>query len=158
MVRTTDSEIALRHEKHNLSAKQPDITIEFDAHAKVFRRFGTVPGQAAARALVRSTQRVALLRLLNDASTRGQRLSMSVKANNNAFVMLHEQPGFPQQLQRAEFFGLLAELTRDGLVEEREYLNEHRKKHKCLDLTEVGRMRVAQGSGAPAMWRGGAAE
>lgn len=158
MVKTTDLEITLRHEKHNLSAKQPDISIEFDAHAKVFRRYGTVPGAAAARALMRSTQRVAMLRLLSDASARGQRLSMSVKANNNAFVMLHQQPGFPQQLHRAEFFGLLAELTRDGLVEEVEYLNEHRKKHKCLDLTEVGRLRVAQGSGAPAMWRGGGEE
>lgn len=158
MVKTTDTEITLRHEKHNLSAKQPDISIEFDAHAKVFRRYGTVPGAAAARALMRSTQRVAMLRLLSDASARGQRLSMSVKANNNAFVMLHQQPGFPQQLHRAEFFGLLAELTRDGLVEEVEYLNEHRKKHKCLDLTEVGRLRVAQGSGAPAMWRGGGEE
>lgn len=158
MVRTSDTEITLRHEKHNLSAKQPDISIEFDTQAKVFRRFGTVPGAAAARALVRSTQRIALLRMLSDASARGQRLSMSVKANNNAFVMLHQQPGFPQQLARAEFFGLLAELTRDGLVQEVEYLNEHRKKHKCLDLTEVGRLRVAQGSGAPAMWRGGGDE
>lgn len=158
MVRTSDTEITLRHEKHNLSAKQPDISIEFDTQAKVFRRFGTVPGAAAARALMRSGQRIAVLRLLSDASARGQRLSMSVKANNNAFVMLHQQPGFPQQLARGEFFGLLTDLTRDGLVEEVEYLNEHRKKHKCLDLTEVGRLRVAQGSGAPAMWRGGGDE
>lgn len=148
--------VTIRHEKCNLGPLQDEIRIEFDSSSNTFKRFGTVPGQAAARALVRSGQRVGLLRLLSDASARGQRLSMSVKANNNAFVMLHQQPSFPQQLQRAEFFGLLAELTRDGLVEEREYLNEHRKKHKCLELTEVGRMRVAQGSGAPAMWRGGA--
>jgi hypothetical protein len=54
----------------------------------------------------------------------------------------------------ADFFGLLADMQRDGLVEEVEYLNESRKKHKRLELTEVGRLRVAQGSGAAAMWRG----
>lgn len=150
--------VLLRHEKCNLGPLQEEIRIEFDASAKIFRRFGTVPGAAAARALVRSSQRVAILRLLATASNRGQRLSMSVKANNNAYVQLRDEPEFPRQLQRPEFFSLLIELQRDGLVQEVEYLNESRKRHKCLDLTEVGRMRVAQGSGAPAMWRGGAAE
>jgi archaellum biogenesis ATPase FlaH len=150
--------VLLRHEKCNLGPLQEEIRMEFDASAKIFRRFGTVPGAAAARALVRSSQRVAVLRLLATAGQRGQRLSMSVKANNNAYVQLRDEPEFPRQLQRPDFFSLLTELQRDGLVQEVEYLNESRKRHKCLELTEVGRMRVAQGSGAAAMWRGGAAE
>ena len=146
--------VTIRHEKCNLGPLQEEIRVEFDGTAKVFKRFGHVPGNAAARALVRSQHRIAVMRLLSDAASRGQKLSMSVKATNNAFVMLRDEQGFPAQLLRADFFGLLAEMQRDGLVEEVEYLNESRKKHKRLELTEVGRLRVAQGSGAAAMWRG----
>ncbi len=146
--------VTIRHEKCNLGPLQEEIRVEFDGTAKVFKRFGHVPGNAAARALVRSQHRIAVMRLLSDAASRGQKLSMSVKATNNAFVMLRDEQGFPAQLLRADFFGLLADMQRDGLVEEVEYLNESRKKHKRLELTEVGRLRVAQGSGAAAMWRG----
>jgi len=146
--------VTIRHEKCNLGPLQEEIRVEFDGAAKVFKRFGHVPGNAAARALVRSQHRIAVMRLLSDAASRGQKLSMSVKATNNAFVMLRDEQGFPAQLLRADFFGLLADMQRDGLVEEVEYLNESRKKHKRLELTEVGRLRVAQGSGAAAMWRG----
>ena len=146
--------VTIRHEKCNLGPLQEEIRVEFDGVAKVFKRFGHVPGNAAARALVRSQHRIAVMRLLSDAASRGQKLSMSVKATNNAFVMLRDEQGFPAQLLRADFFGLLADMQRDGLVEEVEYLNESRKKHKRLELTEVGRLRVAQGSGAAAMWRG----
>ena len=86
------------------------------------------------------------------AATPG-RLSMSATANNNAWKVLRDAQGFPAQLDRAGFFSLLVGLQRDGLVTEREYLNEHRRKHKCLELTELGRMRAAQGSSAPSSWR-----
>jgi hypothetical protein len=140
----------LRHEKCNLGPLQDEIRLEFDTGAKVFRQFGHVPGAAAARSMMRNTQRVAVLRLL--AATPG-RLSMSATANNNAWKVLRDAQGFPAQLDRAGFFSLLVGLQRDGLVTEREYLNEHRRKHKCLELTELGRMRAAQGSSAPSSWR-----
>jgi DNA-binding PadR family transcriptional regulator len=49
---------------------------------------------------------------------------------------------------------MLFELQRDGLVTEEEYTRDNRGKAKRLALTEAGRLRAAQGSGAPAMWHG----
>ena len=144
--------IALRHEKCNLGPLQEELRLEFDTQAKVFRPFGTSPGASAAAALVRNTHRAAILKLFQAAAHAGQRLSMSATANNNAYRVLKSEAEFPR-IQRSEFFSMLYQLQRDGLVDEQEYVND-RKKYKELVLTEAGRMRAAQGSGAPAMWKG----
>jgi len=146
--------VTIRHEKCNLGPLQEEIRVEFDPTAKVFKRFGSVPGAGAAAALLRNGNRVAILRLLIEAERAGQRLSMSAQANNNAWLALHGADGFPR-LERRDFFSFLFEMQRDGLLEEVEYLRPNRTKSKCLALTEVGRLRAAQGSGAAAMWKGG---
>ena len=149
-----DESVTLRHEKCNLGPLQEEIRIEFDQGAKVFTRFGTVPGQAAAASLMRNQQRAAILRLLLDAEHAGQRLSMSAQANNNAWIALSSAEGFPARMDRREFFATLFGMQRDGLIEEAEYVRSNRAKAKCLALTDVGKLRAASGSGAPAMWKG----
>lgn len=149
--------VTIRHEKCNLGPLQEEIRVEFDPTAKVFKRFGSVPGAGAAAALLRNGNRVAILRLLIEAERAGQRLSMSAQANNNAWLALHGTDGFPR-LERRDFFSFLFEMQRDGLLEEVEYLRPNRTKSKCLALTEVGRLRAAQGSGAAAMWKGQVSE
>lgn len=152
MTRDSDRVISLRHEKCNLGPLQDELRLEFDLDAKVFRPFGTTPGSAAAATLVRNTQRAAILKLLANAEKAGQRLSMNAAANNNAYRVLRSEPEFPR-VERSEFFSLLFQLQRDGLVNEEEYTND-RKKYLRLVLTEAGRMRAAMGSGAPALFRG----
>jgi hypothetical protein len=144
--------VTVRHEKCNLGPLQDELRLEFDQGSKTFKRFGSIPGHAAAAALMRNTQRAAILRLLMNAEHAGQRLSMSVSANNNAYRALRAEPEFPR-IERGDFFSMLFQLQRDGLIEEAEYKHD-RKTFKRLQLTEVGRMRAAQGSGAPAMWKG----
>ena len=148
-----DQVVTVRHEKCNLGPLQEEIRVEFDSSSKTFKRFGSVPGANAAAALLRNGHRVAILRLLLDAERAGQRLSMSAQANNNAWLGLRGAQDFPR-LDRREFFSFLFEMQRDGLLEEVEYTRPNRLKAKCLALTEVGRLRVAQGSGAAAMWKG----
>lgn len=145
--------VSLRHEKCNLGPLQDELRFEFDTSAKVFKRFGTNPGAAVATALVRNGQRAAILRLLAESEKAGQRLSMIAQANNNAYTALKGSPQFPR-LERRDFFSMLFELQRDGLLTEEEYIRDNRGKAKKLALTEIGRMRAAQGSGAPAMWHG----
>lgn len=152
MVRSEQA-VLLRHEKCNLGPLQEEIRLEFDPGAKVFKHWGGVPGNEAARRLLRNTHRLAILRLVGAANDRGERLSMSAQANNNAFVKLREEPEFPQLL-RKDFFQMLTELKRDGLLHEVDYVVS-RNKHKGLELTDIGRLRVTSGSSAPAMWRGG---
>jgi RecA-family ATPase len=150
MVRDGEA-IALRHEKCNLGPRQDELRLEFDANAKVFRRFGNGPASAAA-VVVRNAHRAAILKLLSGAERADQKLSMNAAANNNAYRVLRSEPDFPR-VERSEFFSLLFALQRDGLVEETEYKND-RKTFKRLVLTESGRLRAASGSGAPAMWKG----
>lgn len=145
--------VTIRHEKCNLGPLQDEIRVEFDTGSKTFKRFGTVPGATAAAALLRNGQRVAVMRLLADAEAAGQRLSMSAQANNNAWLALKGSEEFPR-IDRREFFSMLYEMQRDGLVQEQEYVRENRTKARQVVLTEVGRLRVAQGSGAAAMWKG----
>lgn len=150
MVRTTDREILLKHEKCNLGPLQEELRLEFDAGSKTFKRFGTIPGQQAAAVVVRNSHRAAILRLINQAANAGQRLSMSAQANNNAYRVLQGDPQFPR-VQRNEFFGMLFDMQREHLIEEVEYIKD-RKKFKCLALTDQGQTRVAIGSGAPPNW------
>lgn len=145
--------VTIRHEKCNLGPLQEEIRVEFDTGSKTFKRFGTVPGATAAAALLRNGQRVAVMRLLAEAEDAGQRLSMSAQANNNAWLALRGAEDFPR-IDRREFFSMLFEMQRDGLVQEQEYVRENRTKARQVVLTEVGRLRVAQGSGAAAMWKG----
>lgn len=145
--------VTIRHEKCNLGPLQDEIRVEFDTGSKTFKRFGTVPGATAAAALLRNGQRVAVMRLLAEAADAGQRLSMSAQANNNAWLALRGAEDFPR-IDRREFFSMLFEMQRDGLVQEQEYVRENRTKARQVVLTEVGRLRVAQGSGAAAMWKG----
>jgi hypothetical protein len=152
MTREEDQSVVLRHEKCNLGALQEEVRLEFDPQSKVFKRFGEIVGAAAAAALVRSGQRVAVLRMLLNAEQAGQKLSMSATSNNNAWRALRGEPDFPN-VERNEFFSMLFQMQRDGLIEEVEYRHD-RKAFKRVQLTAVGRMRAASGSGAPAMWKG----
>ena len=145
--------VTIRHEKCNLGPLQDEIRVEFDTSSKTFKRFGTVPGATAAAALLRNGQRVAVMRLLAEAESAGQRLSMSAQDNTNPWLALKGAEEFPR-IDRREFFSMLFEMQRDGLVQEQEYVRENRTKARQLVLTEVGRLRVAQGSGAAAMWKG----
>jgi hypothetical protein len=146
-------DIVLRHEKSNFGAMQDEIRLQFDATAKVIRIAGSSPVDKVANELAKNTKRAALLRLILNAENAGQNLSMSANANNNAFNILKAAEGFPK-LERSDFFSTLYQLQRDGLLQEVEYTHDRKKRTK-IQLTETGRLRAVQGSGAPAMWKGG---
>ena len=156
MVRTNNREILLKHEKSNLGPLQEELRLEFDAGSKTFKRFGSIPGQAAADTLVMNSHRAAIIKLINQATKAGQRLSMAPTANNNAFVILESDPLFPR-VSRKEFFAILFALQREQLIEEVEYIKDY-KKYMCLVLTEQGLTRVALGSGAGPTWAQGGGE
>jgi len=142
MVLADDREIVLKHEKCNVGPKSPAVSIEYDAGSHIFREFGTIPGAAAAAALVRNHNQVGILRLINEACLAGQRLSMNVRANNNAFATLQKAPEFPR-ITRKDFFGHLFQMQRDGLITEADYMGPSRHTHKSIELTDAGRMRIA---------------
>lgn len=145
-----DNAVVIRHEKCNLGPLQEEIRLEFDAQAKVFKRFGTSPGNQLAQTVMRNAHRAAILRLLSQADNAGQRLSMKLRSNNNAYVILRKSQDFPR-IPRDDFFSILYDMQREGLITEVEYTHD-RKKHLRIALTPAGEARVAVGSGAPPTW------
>ena len=138
MTREGDA-ISLRHEKCNLGALQEGIQLEFDPAAKVFRRFGQVPGAQAARQLLRNSQRDAVFKLVASAIRATQRLSLSPQSNNNAYTVVRGSSNFPKTLKRGDFFSMLHDFIREGLLEEVEYqVGRSSKTARALGLTEAG--------------------
>lgn len=150
MVRDDSGAIVVRHEKCNLGPLQEEIRLEFDTQAKVFKRFGSSPGNQLAKTVMRNAHRAAILRLLSQADNAGQRLSMKLRSNNNAYVVLRKSEDFPR-ISRDDFFSSLYDMQREGLITEVEYTHD-RKKHLRIALTPAGETRVSIGSGAGPTW------
>ena len=144
--------VVLRHEKCNLGPLQEELRIEFDPGAKVFRRFGTSPGLKAAAAMVRNTQRAVILKLIGRAVDAGANLSLKHSATNNVYVALREDPEFPNQLDRREFFQILRDLENEHLLAAQTYVRSNRTPGQRVVLTEAGKARVAIRSGAAPTW------
>jgi RecA-family ATPase len=151
MVRDADT-VVLRHEKCNLGPLQEELRIEFDPGSKTFKRFGTSPGLKAAAKLVRNTQRAAILKLIGRAAGEGVNLSMKANAPTNLFVVLREEPEFPNHLLRKDFFEIVRDLEREQLIAQVEYVATNKMRRQRVVLTEAGQTRVAIGSGAPPNW------
>ena len=152
MVRTTDREILLKHEKCNLGPLQEELRLEFDAGSKTFKRFGTIPGQQAAATLVRNTQRAAIIKLIKRATDQGVNMSTKPNAPTNAYVSLADDPLYPASLSRKDFFAMLRDLEHEQLVHMETYKKPNRGVGYRLALTEHGQTRAALGSGAGPTW------
>lgn len=135
MTRDSDRLVVLRHEKCNFGPLQAEMRLEFDAAAKVFRKAGTVPGSVA-DGVLRKAQHGAVLKLVAASIKAGQKLSLAATANNNAYRVVSGSRGFPK-ISRGEFFSILYDMQREGLLEEIEY-ESGRKKFKALALTTLG--------------------
>lgn len=128
--------VVLRHEKCNFGALQEELRLEFDPVARVFKRFGQVSAAAAARTLLRISQRDAVLRLLAAEIRAGRRLSMSKQANNSAWNVLSGAKSFPK-MESKQFYALLFDMQREGLIVEETYTN-NRRTFKTIALTAEG--------------------
>jgi len=131
-----DDVVVLKHEKCNLGPLQGFIRLEFDAAAKVFRKFGEVASAAYARAVMRNSQRVAILKLIAKAIRVGQKMSLAPTSNNNVYAVLNGKQAF-SDMTRKEFFAELMSMQRDELIAEREYrVSGHDRKE--LIVTPAG--------------------
>lgn len=145
--------VVMRHEKCNFGALQEELRLEFDNEAKVFKKFGTIPGQAAAAALVRNTQRAVILKLIGRHAAEGVNLSMKANApTTNIYNVLAQDDEFPNGLKRHEFFQIMRDFERERLVGSEPYKKANRTTGQRVVLTDAGQARVAIGSGAPPTW------
>ncbi len=82
----------------------------------------------------------AVLRLLADFNRRDEKVSVEQSARNNAWKMLHSEPGFPRRAYRAAgaLFAAIRQAERDQLIERAFYTNAHRKRYEQWLLTAKG--------------------
>lgn len=152
MVRDANN-VVLRHEKCNLGPLQEELRIEFDPGSKVFKRFGTIPGQKAAQTLMRNSQRAVILQLISRAMAAGVNLSMNSNSpRSNIYNVLADDTEFPNRLDRKTFFGIMRDMEREGLVALETYKKANRMTGQRVIVTQPGQTRVALGSGAPPTW------
>ena len=143
---TRDNDVVtLRHEKCNMGALQGEIRLEFDPAAKVFRRFGQVASAATARQLLRNSQRVEILRMVQRASNAGLPIALSTRSPNAAHTKLSKMSGYPKTLKRSDLHAELEAMVIEGLVEEREGRNTHRNRVSTLVLTPAGDRLLGEG-------------
>jgi hypothetical protein len=135
MTREEDA-VVLRHEKCNFGALQPPIRLEFDPGARVFKRFGEVTASAAARNVLRTSNRGAILKLLAATVQAGQRVSLSKTANNSAWIVLSGSKNFPA-IDRRDFWSLLFDMQREGLIEVTSY-EKNRRRFEAIAMTAAG--------------------
>lgn len=147
------NEVIIKHEKCNVGPKQEPFSVEFDPAAHVFRRFGTIPGSALAKTVVRNAQRAAILKLIGREAGHGTNLSMKANApTNNIYNVLADDPEFPGGLDRKTFFGILRDLENEQLIAQEPYKKANRTTGYRVVLTQSGETRVAMGSGAGPTW------
>jgi len=136
--------VVLAHQKSNLGPQQPAIEVEFDNTAKVFRRFGDVPGTAAARNALRKTHRTQILRAFAEADSQGVRVATSDRARMNARRWM-EQVGMLPDCGKDELESLLAWCRRDGLLATVAYQQRNGASNMHLAITDAGRAVLALG-------------
>lgn len=133
--------VSLRHEKCNFGPLQEEVKLEFDASAKVFRRFGQVASAAFARSMLRQSKRVEILRTLQAAERRGIHLSPSENARGSSDAFKACSRTIPN---RREFFAELTAMRLDGLVTVREFMRD-RKPREQIVLTPAGEKLSGEG-------------
>lgn len=81
---------------------------------------------ATAHPATESAARTQVLNLLREFYERGEFISTSATANNNAYAMLHSERMFPK-IKRGAFWQLLRDAERDGLIYRETYRNASRR-------------------------------
>jgi hypothetical protein len=130
--------VMLAHEKSNLGPQQDSIELEFDARAKVFRRFGEVVSTAVARSALRSAHRKEILRAFEQAATQGLRISMADRANNSARKVV-ERLGMMPAISKPDFDSVVAWCRADGLLAPVPYTQANGTSSTHLAITDAGR-------------------
>ena len=153
MVREDSGAILVRHEKCNLGPLQDEIKLEFDAQAKVFKRFGSVPETVLALTVLRNAQRAAILKTVGQLVHQG--VTLSLRSNNSRFAIdrvLAREDDTIGSMGRRELSEMINELLREGLIHEAEYRKSGSSTGMRVELTRAGEARVAIGSGAGPTW------
>ena len=133
--------LILAHEKSNLGPKMEAIELEFDPTAKVFRRFGEVPGAAAARNTLRTARRREVLLAFEQAYQQDVRISAADRANMNARKCVQRFGG--AEISRDEVDSIVASCRREKLLEVVSIKQKNGSSTQYIQISPAGRAGVS---------------
>lgn len=128
--------LTLEHQKANHGPKADDIPLSWVngliAHGHV-RNLGA----EAAQGLLEARQHKDILRLIHEATERGQNISTSTTAGN-AYATLSAMGDFPKGLQKKSFWQLVARAEKNGELVREAFKDAARRTKERFRVTESG--------------------
>jgi len=140
-----DGHIVLRHEKANYGPRAPDVHLV--RSGPMLRPVSEQVADPAA-GLKRDIELAAVLRLMVDFEQRGERISTSANASNNAHKAMSEEKGFPRSITKATMGSVMRELERRRFIAKREEQTANRKMRERWMPTSDG-LQWLESGGAP---------
>jgi putative DNA primase/helicase len=143
--RLKDGTLLLEHQKANHGPLQSPLRLCWP-----FDRLPRTEVQAASAGAIDTAgqETVALLRLIDEFTRRGESVSTAITSRSHAAKLLRGQRGFPTRLKDPEVFNLLREAERAGLLARLSFKGSDRKARERWELTSAGR--TAAGTAATA--------
>lgn len=127
--------LVLEHQKSNRGKKAEKMRLIWNDGLPMLAP--SLDGGNAAQPLLDSMTLTPILTLLAEFYQRGEYVSTATTAHTNAYKMLSSEAGFPRGLRKPEFWKLLRDAERQGLI--------HREFYRTIQRKDAERWRV----GAP---------
>lgn len=125
--------LMLEHQKSNLGKKSDPIYMDRAEHGVLVLSGGA--GGAAAESLIGSANRQAIVALIAEFNNRCEWVPTGPTANNNAFKLFSDEPGFPPRMVRKELWRVIRDAERSGQI--------YREKYRGVDRQTRERWAVA---------------
>lgn len=119
-----DGQVVVRHEKANYGPRAPDVHLVRSGAMLLPVNANAIDPAAGIK---RDLELKAVLRLLLDFEQRGERVSTSVNASNNAYRAMSGEKGFPRSITKASMGSVMRELERRRYIAKREERTANRK-------------------------------
>jgi CheY-like chemotaxis protein len=140
-----DGQVVVRHEKANYGPRAPDVHLVRSGAMLLPVNANAIDPAAG---LKRDLELKAVLRLLLDFEQRGERVSTSVNAPNNAYRAMSGEKCFPRSITKASMGSVMRELERRRYIAKREERTANRKTVERWAPTSDG-LQWLESKGAP---------
>ena len=151
MLRNKDNSIEVANEKNNYAARQDPFKVEYDlAHHVLVSADGGA--SSIASDLLRNQGRLDIMRAVLKANDSNDRLSNGRNANNNAFRVLMTSYGLSKNITPGDFWNHVDTMESWKYIECVQYQKANRTIGFHMVLTDAGRGKVSNNSGAAPVW------
>jgi hypothetical protein len=137
--------LTVEHLKANLGAKAAPLRLEWHGGVPLVAGSTSSPEAEASKAVAkaeedkrRTVEQMALLALIQDFDTRGERVTTSVQGSVNVFKLLTARKGYPKGVEKERLVEHLRDMETDGRIFRRTVTTPDRKKREVFTCRRAG--------------------